>query len=219
MRPGPTPVAVVACCAAIAVVLTVAVTGTPAAAPGSVVQPPVAQIVPTRAPDLAFDDVARISHALGIAAVPTPEGDTWLAADPQRSLVLRRASDSWSASYTDSSVLLDPPAPGTRLPAAVSEPAPGALDAEVAARTVLQQAGVIPGRWLSFTGSPSAMPAVCRPLPTPYDCNQVRLQTRHVVFVLTVAGRATTLEWEVLVGPDARILDVVGRIAVVGRSS
>jgi hypothetical protein len=63
------------------------------------------------------------------------------------------------------------------------------------------------------------MPTACRPVPTPYGCNQVRLQTRHVVFVLIIAGRATTIEWEVLVGPGNRILDVVGRIATVGRSS
>jgi hypothetical protein len=202
------------------VALTLAVIGPdPAQQPGGVEQPPVAVVLPTRAPDLALGDVARIAHALGIAGSPVADGDTWLAADPARSLVLRRASDSWSALYTDSSVLLEPPAPGTRLPAAVSEPAPSASDAEVAARTVLQQAGVIPGRWMSFTGAPSTMPTACRPVPTPYDCNQVRLQTRHVVFVLIIAGRATTIEWEVLVGPGNRILDVVGRIATVGRSS
>jgi hypothetical protein len=120
--------------------------------------------------------------------------------------------------FSDSSVLLEPPAPETGLPVAVSDPAPGPTKAETAARTVLRRAGVIPGRWVAFTGAAAEMPAVCRPLPTPYDCDGVRLRARHVVFVRTVRGRATTLEWEVLVGPGERILEAVGRITTIGAS-
>ena len=206
-------------CAVLATALTLVVTGNATtASPGATEIPPTARIVPTRPTELGPADVARIAAALGIRSAPVAAADSWSATDPERSIVLQRGPDSWYALFTDSSVLLEPPTPETGLPAAVSEPAPNRVDAEATARAVLTGAGLLLGRWISFTGAAAEMPAVCRPLPTPYDCDQVRLETRHVVFVRTVGGRPTTIEWEVLIGPGDRILDAVGRIAAIGAS-
>jgi hypothetical protein len=206
-------------CAILATALTLAVTGGGTTTPtGATKIPPTARIVPTRPTELGLADVTRIAAALGIRSGPVAVANSWSATDPDRSLVLQRGPDGWYALFTDSSVLLEPPTRETGLPAAAADPAPSRVDAEAAARTVLTRAGLIPGRWVSYTGAAAEMPAVCRPLPTPYDCNQIRLESRHVVFVRTVGGRATTVEWEVLVGPGTRILDVVGRIATIGGS-
>ena len=86
-----------------------------------------------------------------------------------------------------------------------------------AARSVLTRAGALSGEWQSRIGAAADMPTVCRPLPTPYNCSEIRLSTRHVVFTRAVKGRPTTIEWEVLVGPGSRILDAVGRIAILER--
>jgi hypothetical protein len=219
VRPGSTPAAVLLGCAVLATALTLVVTGADTTTPpGATEIPLTAQIVPTRPTELGPADVARMAAALGIRSEPVAAADSWSATDPERSLVLQRGPDSWYALFTDSSVLLEPPTPETGLPAAASEPAPNRIDAAATARTLLDRAGVLPGRWISSTGEASQMPAVCRPLPTPYDCNEIRLETRQVVFVRMVGGRPTTIEWEVLVGPGGRILDTVGRIATIGAS-
>jgi hypothetical protein len=219
VRTGSTPAVVILGCAVLATALTLVVTGDDTTtSPGATKTPPTARIVPTRPTELGPADVGRIAAALGIRGEPVAASDSWSATDPERSLVLQRGPDGWYALYTDSSVLLDPPTPETGLPAAVSEPAPNRTDAAATARSLLDRAGLLLGRWVSSTGAAAEMPAVCRPLPTPYDCNQIRLQTRHVVFVRMLGGRLTTIEWEVLVGPGGRILDAFGRIAAIGAS-
>jgi hypothetical protein len=211
------PVAVVVSCAALATGLTFAVTGgLPSAAPAP--EPPVtALVLRTRAPYLSRADIARYAEALGIRGSPERQATSWTATDPERSIVLQRGPGSWYVLYTDSSVLLEPPLPGTALPPASSEAAPSPVDALDAARSVLTRAGALGGEWQSRIGAAADMPAVCRPLPTPYNCPEIRLSARHVVFTRAVKGRPTTVEWEVLVGPGPRILDAVGRIAIVGR--
>jgi hypothetical protein len=175
--------------------------------------------VTTRAPDLTRADIARYASALDIRGQPEREDFYWEVADPERSIVLQRAPGSWYVLYTDSSVLLDPPVPGTDLPSAATEAPPSATDALDAARAVLTRAGALGGTWDARVGAASQMPAVCRPLPTRYDCDEVRLATRHVVFTRTIGGHPTTVEWEVLVGPRSRILDAVGRVAIVAATS
>jgi hypothetical protein len=211
------PVAVVLSCAALAAALAFAVTG--AGSPPStppVAAPVTAVVVTTRPPVLSRSDITRFARALGIRARPEHEASYWKAADPERSIVLQRGPRSWYVLFTDSSVLLDAPLPGTHLPQSAAAPAPSAAQARAAARSVLYRAGALPGEWRSRTGAAAEMPVVCRPVPTLYNCTELRLKTRHVVFTRVVRGRPTTVEWEVLVGPGSRILDAVGRIAVVG---
>jgi len=208
---------------AMGVALTVVVTG-PAPSPHAtgatryVARVPTAIGFTTRPPDLTAADIARYGEALGIQGEPEREEEYWEIADPLRSIVLQRAPGSWYALFTDSSVLVEPPSPETGLPLSTAEPAPSAIDAVVAARAVLIRAGALNGTWDSRVGEAAEMPAVCRPIATRYDCDMVRLATRSVVFTRTVGGRETTVQWEVLVGPHALILDAVGCVAIVAAS-
>jgi hypothetical protein len=204
-------------CAALAVGLTVAVTGPSRGGEPALTSPTATTIIAftSRPPHLTLADIARYGSAFEIRGEPEQEDESWEVADPERSIVLQRGPAGWYALFTDSSVLLDPPVPGTALPLATAEAAPSATDALDAARAVLTSAGALTGTWDARVGDAAPMPAVCRPLPTHYDCDEIRLATRQVVFTRTIAGRPTTVEWEVLVGPNSRILDAVGRVAIV----
>jgi hypothetical protein len=144
-------------CAALAVGLTVAVTGRAPSREGepALTSPTVATTIiafTSRPPPLTLADIARYGSAFEIRGEPEQEDESWEVADPERSIVLQRGPAGWYALFTDSSVLLDPPVPGTALPLATAEAAPSATDALDAARAVLTSAGALTGTWDARVG-------------------------------------------------------------------